>query len=101
PPPKGPPALQGEFTGSTGEGVLTLKPAPPTQQGYVEIDFVKTARARVRVAGQLNYKQDFTNVPVGAAPGGWLNVQSKFVVVDLDGNKVLSKVNTDPRPPFA
>ncbi len=101
PAPKGPPALQGEIAGNTAEGVLALKPAPPTQQGYVEVDFVKTARARVRVAGGLSLKQDFTNVPVGAAPGGWLNVQSKFTIVDLEGNKVLSKVNTDPRPPFA
>jgi outer membrane protein assembly factor BamB len=99
PAPKGPPPLQGEIA----DGVLTLKPVPPTQQGYVEFELgggIK-ARARVRVSGQVGYKQDFTNVPVGAAPGGWLNAQSKFAVVDVDGNKVLSKVNTDPRPPFA
>jgi hypothetical protein len=103
PPPKGPPALQGEVSGTTGEGTVALKPVPPTQQGYVEFSMGEAwkGRARVRVAGQLNYKQDFTNVPVGAAPGGWLNVQSKYVVVEVDGNKVLSKVNTDPRPPFA
>ena len=100
---KGPPPLQGKFEHET-RGPLTLGPLS-TQQGYVGVSAPQNpeilARARVRVAGGLNYKQDFTNVPVGAAPGGWLNVQSKFTIVDLEGNKVLSKVNTDPRPPFA
>jgi hypothetical protein len=51
---------------------------------------------------QIPYSQDFQNVPPGAAPGGWLNVQSKYVVKKLDdGSIVLSKVNTDSRPPFA
>jgi len=99
PAPKGPPALQGEIA----DGALALKPAPTTQQGYVEYQLGEgvKARARVRVAAQTTYKQDFQMVPPGAAPGGWINVQSKFNIVDLDGNRVLAKVNTDPRPPFA
>jgi outer membrane protein assembly factor BamB len=98
PAPKGPPPLQGEIK----DGTLTLKPMPATQQGYVEVAVGDAkGRARVRVAAQPGYKQEFTALPVGASPGGWVNVQSKFVIVDQDGNKVLSKVNTDPRPPFA
>lgn len=94
-PPAGPDAKTETVT-------ITLNAKKSTQQGYVAgmADKFK-AQARVRVSGQLGYKQDFTNVPVGVAPGGWLNAQSKFAVVDVDGNKVLSKVNTDPRPPFA
>jgi outer membrane protein assembly factor BamB len=81
---------------------ITLNPKKSTQQGYVGGNADKfKAQARVRVSGQIGYKQDFSNVPVGVAPGGWLNAQSKFAVVEVDGNKVLSKVNTDPRPPFA
>ena len=60
-----------------------------------------TARSRVRVVPQIPYKQDFEKVPVGALPGGWVNSQGKYRVV-MDGNdKVLSKVNTDARPPIA
>jgi hypothetical protein len=60
-----------------------------------------TATARVRVVPQLPYKQDFTQVPVGAVPGGWVNAQGKFQVMEKDGEKVLFKVNTNPRPPVA
>jgi hypothetical protein len=54
----------------------------------------------------LPYAQDFEKVPVGAAPGGWVNTQGKFRVAELkepDGAvaKVLFKVNTNPAPPVA
>jgi len=81
---------------------ITLNPKKSTQQGYLgAMAGTLKAQARVRVAGQTTYKQDFQMVPPGAAPGGWVNVQSKFNIVDLGGNCVLAKVNTDPRPPFA
>jgi outer membrane protein assembly factor BamB len=98
--PKGatpPPALNGEIA----DGVLTLGKLP-RQHGLVEAKVGNlTARARVRVAAQIPYTDDFEKSPVGAAPAGWVNAQAKFVVVEKDGNKVLSKVNTDSRPPFA
>jgi hypothetical protein len=40
-------------------------------------------------------------VPDGAVPGGWVNTQGKYLVKELDGNKVLFKVNNNPRPPVA
>ncbi|MDB5311470.1 MAG: afsK 2 [Gemmataceae bacterium] len=96
---KGPPPLNGTIDET---GTVALAPMP-SQQGYVEGKVGDlTGRARVRVVAQTVYKQDFDKVPVGAAPGGWVNVQSKYAVKELpDGNKVLSKVNTDSRPPFA
>ncbi|HJZ56024.1 MAG TPA: PQQ-binding-like beta-propeller repeat protein, partial [Gemmataceae bacterium] len=106
PPPKGaaagPPALQGKVEGDSGAATLTLAPMP-SQQGYVEGKVAgQTVRARVRVAPQVPYTQDFEKVPPGATPGGWVNVQAKFTVQKLpDGRTVLSKVNTDSRPPFA
>lgn len=94
---KGPPPLQGKVEG----GTVTLAPLP-SQQGYVEFDSGgMKARARVRVVAQIPYKQDFTQVPAGAAPGGWVNTQGKYLVVDQNGNKVLSKVNNNARPPIA
>jgi outer membrane protein assembly factor BamB len=109
PPPKGsktsPPALDATLDEATGK--ITVNPKKPAQQGYVDaaIGEVK-ARARVRIAPRVPYKQDFENVPVGAVPGGWVNTQGKFRVVEhteADGtkSKVLFKVNDNPRPPIA
>lgn len=93
-----PPALKGKVEGTD----VTVEPVP-SQQGYVEAklgDIV--GKARVRVAAQIGYKQDFDKVPEGAVPGGWVNAQAKYQVKKLpDGTIVLSKVNTDSRPPFA
>src|SRR5262249_35279809 len=101
---KAPPALEAKQEGNQ----ITVS-AKPSQQGYVEAatdDGKLKARARVRVAPKLPYTQDFEKVPVGAVPGGWVNTQGKFRVVELkeaDGttSKVLFKVNTNPAPPVA
>jgi outer membrane protein assembly factor BamB len=96
-----PPALAGEVK----DGEVKLGPLP-SQQGVVEAKAGKlTARARVRVAPQLPYKQDFEKTPVGATPGGWVNTQGKYIVAEVEvggkKEKVLSKVNNDARPPIA
>ncbi len=98
-PPKAktpPPPLKGTLEG----GKLTVSKDLPAQQGYVlaKADGL-TAKARVRVAPQLPYTQDFEKVPVGAVPAGWVNTQGKFLVKQLpNGNKVLGKNNTNPSP---
>ncbi|MBN9518468.1 hypothetical protein J0H58_08115 [bacterium] len=95
-----PPALKGKVEGMD----VVVDAVPPSQQGYVEAKLGDlTAKARVRVAAPVGYKQDFEKVPVGAVPGGWVNTQGKFVIRQLpnDGGVVLAKVNTDSRPPFA
>jgi hypothetical protein len=98
--PKGanpPPALNGEVK----DGTLTVGKLP-RQHGLVEAKVGGlTTRARVRVPGQVPYSEDFERTPAGAAPAGWLTAASKYTVVEKDGSKVLSKVNTDSRPPFA
>ncbi|WP_439628139.1 outer membrane protein assembly factor BamB family protein [Gemmata sp.] len=100
--PKGattpPPALQGTIA----DGVLALAPVP-SQQGYVDFQAGGLkARARVRVVPQIPYAQNFDKLPPGAAPGGWVNVQGKYLAKKLDdGSLVLSKANTDARPPLA
>jgi outer membrane protein assembly factor BamB len=94
----GPPPLQGTIE----NGALTLAPLP-SQQGYVDFDGGGLkARARVRVVPQMPYSQDFDKVPPGATPGGWINTNGRFLVKKLDdGSVVLSKLNTDQRPPLA
>ncbi len=93
-----PPPLAGKLE----NGTLTLE-KNPSQQGYVEFKMgTITARGRVRVAPQLPFKADFDKAPDGSSPGGWVNTNGKFLVKKLpDGNNVLSKLNTDARPPLA
>jgi outer membrane protein assembly factor BamB len=98
--PKGatpPPALNAKQDGEK----ITLAPLP-RQQGTVMVKYGNlTASARVRVAALVPYKEDFEKVPVGAVPGGWMNTHGKYILVEKDGNKVLSKINNDSRPPIA
>jgi len=92
-----PPALNGEIA----DGTLTLGKLP-RQQGLVEAKAGGlTAQARVRVAAQIPHTEDFEKVPVGAAPSGWVNAQSKYFVAEKDGSKVLAKVNNNSRPPYS
>lgn len=100
--PAAPPPLDGTI--ENGKVVVGKKPA---QHGLVEAKVGElAARARVRVAPNLPYKQDFEMVPVGGAPAGWVNVAGKYSVIemeDADGkkSKVLFKKNDDARPPLA
>jgi outer membrane protein assembly factor BamB len=92
----GPPVLQGTIN---AEGELTVNKTPPGQFGGV----IATAeglsgRARVRVAPVLPLKADFSKVPVGRTPGGWVNTQGKFAIKEKDGRHVLVKVATVPSP---
>jgi outer membrane protein assembly factor BamB len=85
---------------------IAVNPKKPSQQAYLDIktaDGKITGRSRVRVVPQIPYTQDFEKVPVGAAPAGWVNAQGKYKVVEEMGtnNKVLFKVNDNPRPPLA
>jgi outer membrane protein assembly factor BamB len=91
-----PPPLDGEVI----FGKLTVGTKKPSQQGYVTASFGElTARSRVRVVGVLPYAPNFNNIAEGAAPGGWVNTQGKYVIKTMkDGKKVLAKVNTNPNP---
>jgi outer membrane protein assembly factor BamB len=102
-PPKTPAGLQPPpLKGEIKDGTLTVAKDLPGQQAYVDAKVGElTGRARVRVAPQLPYANDFERVPVGATPGGWVNVTGKYVVVEKDGGKVLKKLATDSRPPLA
>ncbi len=97
-----PPALVGKLTGTATAVTLDVGPNP-SQQGYVDLKIgAITARARVRVAPKVGFKANFDMAPDGSSPGGWVNTNGKYLVKKLpDGNQVLSKLNTDARPPLA
>ena len=110
--PKGattpPPPLKGDLEKTSAPACsVTVDSKMPAQVGYVEAKIGNvTARARVRVVPGIPYGQDFEKTPVGATPGGWVNTQGKYRVVELkeaDGAlaKVLMKVNTNASPPVA
>jgi outer membrane protein assembly factor BamB len=98
-----PPGLVGELNGDGAKAKLVVSDKMPGQQGYV--DFVAgekmIGRARIRVAPQMPYKQDFDRVPIGATPGGWINTMGKFNVVKKGDDIVLRKVANNPSPPVA
>jgi outer membrane protein assembly factor BamB len=88
PPPNQPPALKGEIK----DGKLTVDPNTRAQAGYVEAKVGNvTGRARVRVMPPLPLNIDFTPMPIGAVPGGWINAAGKYIVVEENGNKMLKK----------
>jgi outer membrane protein assembly factor BamB len=102
-PPKTPAGLQPPaLKGTVADGKLTVASDVPGQQGYLEAKVNNlVGRARIRVAPVLPYAADFEKVPVGATPGGWVNTQGKYQVVEMDGGKVLKKTGENPAPPVA
>jgi outer membrane protein assembly factor BamB len=100
--PAGAKAAPPPLDGTIKDGALTVDAKKTGQQGYVEAklgDLV--GKARVRVAPTLPYVQDFSKIPDGAAPGGWVNTQGKFVVATVGGEKLLRKVNDKSSPLIA
>src|SRR5262249_44359388 len=53
---------------------------------------------RVRVAPALPFAADFSKVPEGRTPGGWVNTQGKFAVVKEGDRTVLKKTATNASP---
>ncbi len=97
-----PPALPGEVKGEGVDGTVTVGKVPPSSAGTVQVKFgALSATARIRAAAALPFKPDFSKIPVGSAPGGWVNTQGKFVMVNLAGKQVLSKVNNNASPAVA
>src|SRR5262249_14959262 len=88
-----PPPLNGNVSAN---GDLTVAKLPG-QQGVVQAaaEGLK-ALARVRVVPRLPYSQDFEKIPETRSPGGWINAQGKFAVVQKENSKVLKKSAKNP-----
>lgn len=95
PPGPPPPPLQGKID---AHGTLTVAAIPGQFGSVIARAEGLTGRARIRVAPQLPYVQDFEKVPIGRTPGGWINAQGKFAVKELGGSRVLAKLATNPSP---
>jgi outer membrane protein assembly factor BamB len=94
--PAGPPPLKGEID---KDGRLSVDKTPPGQFGLVVAKAEGlTGRARIRVAPVPPIHADFSKVPEGRTPGGWVNTQGKFAVKEVKGKKVLMKTAVNPSP---
>ncbi len=95
-----PPLLAATLSAAFGSTTdLSLKGQPPAQFGRVIASSgMVSGYARVRVVPKLPYAPNFANIPLKRTPGGWVNCQGKFEIVQLDDKKFLKKVNINPSP---
>ncbi len=100
-PPPTPPVLKGALSEKNGSATkLTADKAPPVQFGEViaKMADLPEAPCRVRIVAPLPYTMNLEPVPVGRTPAGWVNCQGKFAVQELEGKKVLKKLNLNASP---
>ena len=73
-------------------GKLTLEPSQVGQAGTVsaKIGDLQNA-ARVRVIPPLPWQEDFEAIEEGKSPPHWVRATNRFVVREMDGNKILVK----------
>ena len=92
-PPPGPPALKGKLSETSGASTkLTIDAVPAIQAGRVVIKVGElTGEARVRVVPKVPFNADFSKVPEGRTPAGWVNAQGKFAVAKEGDKMVLKK----------
>ncbi len=88
PPPPVPPALKGEIK----NGKFTVDEKLPVQMGTVvaKLDGI-VGKARVRVVPKLPFAADFSKVPAGRTPAGWVNTQGKYEMRKVGDETVLVK----------
>ena len=81
-------------------GTVTVDASPSNQMGPVVATFNGVeGRGRLRVVPPLPFKEDFSKVPEGKVPAGWVNCQGKFLVEKLpDGMNALRKATSNPNP---
>ncbi len=73
-------------------GKLTLESSPVGQAGTVlaKIGDISNS-ARVRVIPPLPWQEDFESIEEGKSPPHWVRATNRFVVREVDGNKILVK----------
>jgi outer membrane protein assembly factor BamB len=91
-------SLKGIQGAASESGKLTVAGENVFQQGSLVGTLEGlTAEARVRVLPPLPFSMDFNSLPAGAPPPGWVGAGVKFVVTELEGEKVLTKAGKDAR----
>jgi outer membrane protein assembly factor BamB len=84
-------ALTG-LKGNVAGGQFTAAADAGTQAGQLKATVGNVnGVARVRVIAPLPTAEDFSGIAVDQPPGTWLNTGGKYVVREVDGNKILVK----------
>ena len=85
-------SLDGLLGSIDENGKLTLERNAIGQAGTVlaKIGDIQTS-ARVRVIPPLPWQEDFESIEVGKSPPHWVRATNRFVVREMDGNKILVK----------
>ena len=85
-------SLDGLLGSIDENGKLTLESSAVGQAGTVsaKIGDLQTS-ARVRVIPPLPWQEDFESIEVGKSPPHWVRATNRFVVREMDGNKILVK----------
>ena len=85
-------SLDGLLGSIDESGKLTLESSQVGQAGTVsaKIEDLQTS-ARLRVIPPLPWQEDFESIEVGKSPPHWVRATNRFVVREMDGNKILVK----------
>jgi outer membrane protein assembly factor BamB len=80
------------------DGTFTASSDNTQQAGTIKAAVGQlSGQARLRVIAPLPMTEDFESYAVDSVPPAWINVGGKYVVRELEGNKVLVK---QPNPPI-
>jgi outer membrane protein assembly factor BamB len=86
-----------KLRGGLRSGRFTAASDPTAQAGLVKATVGGiSGAARVRVIPPLPWSENFESLPGNAVPPQWVNATGKFVVREMDGNKVLVKLADNP-----
>jgi len=81
-----------QLRGVIQNGTFTVSSDLTAQAGLVKATVgTVSGAARVRVIPPLPWSENFESYPVDSVPPHWVNAVGKYVVRDLEGNKVLVK----------
>ena len=85
-------SLNGLLGSIDENGKLTLESSAVGQAGTVsaKIGNIENS-ARLRVIPPLPWQEDFESIEVGKSPPHWIRATNRFVVREMDGNKILVK----------
>ena len=89
-------SLQG-LKGTIDGGAFTASSDRASQSGLVKATVEGVAgEARIRVIPPLPMEQNFDSLAPNTVPASWINATGKFVVREMEGNKVLAKLADNP-----
>lgn len=94
--------IEGVNARMSGANVLAANSDPVYSAGKVTLRFRgMESSARVRVVPPLPISESFDGMKAGTQPPGWIGVDLKTELVDLDGNIALKKKAESPSAPYS